>query len=405
MDQPPPPSAPVAHRRLMIASACAMIIFGGGVAIPSVCQDTIGNQFGLNFEQRGLLTTARMAALLVTLLGAGYLGERFGKRHFLFWGLVVIALGQALTAHATGYVPLLAAVATSGAGKGVMEALVNPLVAQLNPLRSARLLNVINGLFSVGLVFAALGAGELLQAGYSWRLPFWLWVAPALFGATLYLTRRYPSEATHGYAGRRRKFLVDPLFWLLFAGMAMGGGCEAGLTSWGPNFVAAELGASARSGAWTIALFGAFMAAGRFATGGIAHLVAPLRLMMISALACAVVTAGIGFTHSLWSAWTLFALGGLFVACFWPTLLSVASDHIATGSTSLFAMLAGAGIMGCVVVPWAIGRLGDMLGLRAAVMLLPVSMVLLVALLLAATALVARRARQAASVASEEVGS
>ena len=385
----------VARLRLMLACAFAMIVFGAGIAIPSVCLEAIGREFHLNFEQRGLLTTVRMSTLLVSLLLTGYLGERFAKRHFLFWGLLVIAASQALAARAAGYVALLGAQAASGLGKGTMEALVNPLVAQLNPRRSARALNFINGLFSVGLVFAALTTGEILEAGGSWRLPFWLWVPPALVCAVLYLTRRYPPvEVIHAASGSRNRLVADPLFWVLFIGMVLGGGCEAGLISWGPNFVEHELGASARGGARTIALCGAFMAAGRFTSAGLVTLVPPLRLMIISAAACALATLGLGFVQGLWSVWTLFALGGLFVACFWPTILAVASDNIAAGSTSLFALLAAAGIIGCVVVPWAIGALGDAFGLRTGILLLPGSMVLQVILLQAASRMLARRSSQ-----------
>ncbi len=398
MTDSPPPSSRAEHRpsvaysRLMAASAVGMIVFGASVAIPSVCLEAIGRELHLNFEQRGLLTTARMGALLVSLLVVGYLGDRLGKRHFLFWGAVLIAAGQAATARAAGYVALLGANAVSGLGKGVMEALVNPLVAQLNPRASARVLNIINGLFSVGLVLAALTTGEVLQAGGSWRLPFWLWVPPALVCAGLFLTRRYPAvEAAHREAGRPRRFLTDPLFWPLLIGMVLGGGCEAGLTSWGPNFVEHELGASARGGAWTMVLFGAFMAAGRFTGSGVVMLVTPLRLMTASAAACALVTLGLYFVEGLWGAWVLFALSGLFVACFWPTILALASDNIATGSASLFALLAAAGIAGCVIFPWAIGTLGDAFGLRGGVLLLPGSMVMQVLVLAAASRLIARR--------------
>ncbi|MFQ5811056.1 MAG: sugar MFS transporter, partial [Armatimonadota bacterium] len=382
----------VAYARLMAASAVGMIAFGASVAIPSVCLEAIGREFGLNFEQRGLLTTARMGALLASLLTVGYLGDRLGKRHFLFWGGVLIAAGQAATARAARYGALLGGNAVSGLGKGVMEALVNPLVAQLNPHRSARVLNIINGLFSVGLVLAALTTGEVLQAGKSWRVSFWLWVPPALVCAGLYVTRRYPAiGAAQREAGHPRRFLRDPLFWPLLVGMALGGGCEAGLTSWGPNFVEHELGASARSGAWAMVLFGTFMAAGRFTGSGLVARLTPPRMMMASAAACGLTTVGLCFVEDLWGAWALFALGGLFVACFWPTILAVASDNIATGSAALFAALAAGGIGGCVVFPWAIGALGDAFGLRGGIILLPASMVVQVVVLAAASRMIARR--------------
>ncbi len=369
------PGPEVAYRRLIAAAASAMVVFGAGVAVPSVCQDAIGRQFQLDFEQRGLLTTTRMGALLLSLLVVGYLGDRLGKRGFLVWGLIVIAAGLAASAAAFGYPALLGAFALSGLGKGVMEALVNPLVAQLCRQGSARALNAVNGLFSVGLVIAAIGAGEILQAGGSWRVPFWVWVAPALVCAGLFLTRRYPkvetAETQKASAGR---FLRQPLFWLLCVAMVMGGGCEAGLTAWGPNFVEHELAASARAGAWVMALFGVFMAVGRFASGALVARTTPLRLMIASAAGCALSTVALRFVGSLWGAWALFALGGLFVACFWPTILSVASDELAAASAHLFSLLAAAGIAGCVVFPWAMGALGDAFGLRNGVLVLPASM-------------------------------
>jgi len=106
--------------------------------------------------------------------------------------------------------------------------------------------------------------------------------------------------------------------------------------------------------------------------------------MLGSALLCGAATLGLAFVPGLWGAWGLFALGGLFVACFWPTLLAVASDHISAGSMSLFSLLAAAGIGGCVVVPWAIGALGDVFGLRSGILVLPISMVLLIVVLLMA---------------------
>lgn len=380
------PATVVAYSRLMWASVVCMIMFGAVLALPPVCFDAIGRELGINYEQRGFLITVRMAALIASLLFVGYVGEGTRKRHFLFWGLAAIGIAQAMGGLASGYGSLLAAMVVSGLGKGVVEALVNPLVAQLNPSGSARALNIINGLFSVGLVAGALSAGELLEAGYSWRLPFWLWVLPPMVSAALFMTPRYPAPnlvvtPTGAPESRLRRFLRNPLFWVLCVAMVMGGGCEAGLTSWAPNFSADVLGASARGGAWTTAFYGAAMALGRFASGALLARFTPVRLMVISGLACALATLGLTFVQGITGAYVLFALGGLFVACFWPTLLSVASDHISTGSTSLFSLLAAAGVSGCVIFPWAIGALGDLFGLRAAVLVLPASMLVLLVML------------------------
>jgi fucose permease len=376
---------PVAYRRLMTAAVVCMIMFGAVLVVPPVCLDAIGRELGINFEQRGLLISIRMVALIASLLVIGRIAERGGKRYYLFAGLTAIALGQVLGAQAHSYRFLFGAMIVSGLGKGVVEALVNPLVAQLHPRSSARALNIVNGIFSVGLVFGALTTGGLLQAGHSWRLPFWLWVLPPMIAAGLFFTRRYPSisHSTEEQPQPQslRRFLRLPLFWVLLMAMVMGGGCEAGLTSWAPNFTAEVLGASALGGAWTTALYGAAMALGRLTSGLIVARLGTVRLMVLSAVLCGAATLGLTFVQSIWMAYVLFGLGGLFVACFWPTLLSVGSDHISTGSTWLLSLLAAAGVSGCVIFPWAIGRLGDLFGLRIAMLVLPVSMVALLVML------------------------
>lgn len=384
------PDPPVAYRRLMAASVLCMILFGAVLVVLPVCQDAIGEQLHINLEHRGLLTSVRMAALICSLLIIGRFGEGRNKRYFLSAGLLAIAAAQAWAAVSSGYGILMAAMVLSGLGKGAVEALVNPLVAQLHPKTSARALNIINGVFSVGLVTGALSAGQLLQTGHSWRVPFWLWVIPPIVCAGMFFTRRYPQQERPSDTAAHEddvplhsvgRFLKLPLFWLLVVAMVLGGGCEAGLTSWAPNFAQKALNATPLGGAWMSAFYGAAMALGRFASGGIVGRTGAVRLMIISTVLCAVATLGLTFVRTVDTAYVLFALGGLFVACFWPTLLSVASDHISTGSTSLFSLLAAAGVGGCVIFPWAIGRLGDVFGLRLGMLVLPVSMVLLLAML------------------------
>lgn len=393
---------PVAYRRLMAASMLCMIMFGAVLVVPPVCLEAIGRELQINYEARGVLIAVRMAALIISLLIVGTLGEGPYKRHYLLGGLMAIGLSQAWGAQAPRYALLWAAMALSGLGKGVVEALVNPLVAQLNPTHCARALNIVNGLFSVGLVIGALSTGFLLEAGFSWRLAFAVWIGPPWLCALLFYTPHYPKAVSAAPSFAKQKpllgaeapaknffaYFASPLFWALMMAMLMGGGCEAGLTSWAANFVSAVLQASPLGGAWTTAIYGSAMALGRFGSGWLVTRWTPLRLMALSAAACGAATFGLAFVSSLAGAYALFALGGLFVACFWPTLLSVASDHISAGSTALFAWMATAGVAGCMLFPWLMGRIGDLWGLRAAMLVLPASMIILLAMLGAAARLI-----------------
>jgi FHS family glucose/mannose:H+ symporter-like MFS transporter len=389
MDEPgerPDTHGPEAgYRRLYAACLVSMAVFAGAVTTLAVCLQQIGDDFGLSLASRGLLGSARMGALLAGLFVSGYLADILGKRPFLTAGMGLVAQGMAGLSVAGGFGGLAAASMVGGAGTGALEALVNPLVADLRPVATARHLNRVNGVYSLGLVVAALVAGELLHAGVSWQPTMLVWVAPAAVGAVLFAARRYPRPVSHADgSAARMAFLSRPLFWTLMAAMVIGGGCEAGMTFWGASFTQHELGASSRGGAWCLAFFGAFMAIGRLASGWLVSRMPALRLMTGSAAGCALATAGLWKVHTIAGAWALFGLGGLFVACFWPTLLAVAAEEVQAGSASMFALLAAAGIGGCAVIPWAIGALGDVGGLRSGTLLLPAAMALQVVIMLVA---------------------
>jgi len=358
----------------------AAAIFGCAVIVPSVCLAQIGAEFSLDFSSRGLLASVRQASLLATLLVCGWMAQKHGKAPFLSAGMVMIAVGMACLALAPDHATVLVAQAIVGVGCGALEALVNALVADIHWRSPAGPLNIVNGMYSVGLVAAALVTGEMVHAGYAWRATPWPWVFPALAVAMLFATRGYPVAQSDGRGRAGMAFLRRPLFWVLMLAMVIGGGCEAGLTIWCTNFTEAELGATPRMGALITAFFGAFMAAGRFGgSAAVRRVTAPL-LVAGSAVGCAAATAGLSFVQDTVAAWCLFALGGLLVACFWPTLLAIAVERVQAGSTAMMALLGAAGITGCTVFPWAIGALGDRVGLRGGLAVMPVSLLVLASL-------------------------
>jgi len=380
------PSSPaIAHRRLTVAVCLAMVSFSTAITVPSVCLERLGDEFSLDLTTRGLLGSLRMGVLVLSLLVAGAFADRFGKRPFLGWGMALIGVGMAATAGASDYRALFVAQALVGAGCGTLEALLNPLIAELNPRNAARALNVINGLFSVGVLLGAVLTGEMLAGGVSWRVAFLVWPALALVGAGLLAGGGYPPAAGSQQAGEdavtdglgRYAFLRSPVFWALMVAMFLGGGSEFAMTGWGANYVERELEATARGGGWSIAFYGLFMALGRLAVGGLVTRVSATRLMLVSAIGGATVTGVLCGVHNLLAAWAMLALGGLFIACFWPTLIAVAAERIEQHSSALFALLAASGIAGSTVFSWAIGALGDLAGLRVGMGLLPVSMAVL----------------------------
>ncbi|MDE2829034.1 MAG: MFS transporter, partial [Gemmatimonadota bacterium] len=58
-------------------------------------------------------------------------------------------------------------------------------------------------------------------------------------------------------------------------------------------------------------------------------------------------------------------------ACFWPTILAEAAEHLSFDATMLFVVLACFGIAGFGIVPWVMGVIGDSTGLKAGFSIIP----------------------------------
>jgi fucose permease len=157
--------------------------------------------------------------------------------------------------------------------------------------------------------------------------------------------------------------LRQPLFLGALTAILLAGATEVGLAQWLPAFTERQLGYSKAAGAIALSGFSVGMVAGRVLAGHAGHHVKPMTLVA----ACCAVTAVLYGVGSLCPyaplALAACVLVGLTNSAVWPTLLSVAADRFPHGGASMFALLAAAGNLGCVIMPWIIGVVSERAGL------------------------------------------
>jgi len=166
--------------------------------------------------------------------------------------------------------------------------------------------------------------------------------------------------------------------------MALTAGCEGSLIFWSPNFIQHEFGASALVGAWGLTAFSAAMALGRFGTGAALKLVRVEPAMVALAALGSVATLIFMLASDVRASVASLALAGVCVACFWPSILTLATRRLAADSARLLAMLAVAGIVGFGTVPLAVGLVAERFQLRTGLALLPAALAAAALVLLSA---------------------
>ena len=261
-----------------------------------------------------------------------------------------------------------------GAGLGLVEALVSPLVADLDPPRAAVNLNALHAWFPLGLVVAALAGGEAMVAGVDWRVLYLALCPLALLATGLLLRAKFPHHTPEKRVGGSALALAaHPLFWLLGLAMALSAWTESCLTTWTANLIEDSFAASPRAGAWGLAAFAVPMFLGRLLSSRIARKAPLERLVVLAALVGIVGVSGLVAVSGADGGWVSFgascvflAICGLAVAPFWPTILAMAEKIVPGRSTTLvFALMATFGIAGYGLAPWTVGLLADRWGLRA----------------------------------------
>ena len=353
--------------------------------------DTISKELSLSHSQLGTLPFVRGACLLLTILLTGFLAGQFGKKPFFIAGFGFMALFAGLLYVSRTYRALLPVFGVLGAGSGFLEALANPLTAELYPEREASKLNQLNAFFPMGLIAASLGAGVYLRKSEAWRVPFLVLGGLSVLMVFLFFASRFPARSRGKAAAVERKEsrksdILDLIksgdFWLLALAMTLTAGTEGGITYWGAKLIQDQYDLSL-AGSFGLILFAAPMMLGRFFA---ARLLASVRVPVVLTAGCVlgiVGLTGIILLDNLVLNLACYVLCGLAIAPFWPTLLSRASQRVRPRSvTLLFAVMSASGIVGYDALPAVIGLFADIIGLKRSLFVLVISLavVLLISL-------------------------
>ena len=328
---------------------------------------TFGGPDGLSQEQLGRLGAISFIGLVLGILVAGPGADRWGAKGFAVGGNVIMVISLIGMSLAPDYGILGLAVFWLGFGAGILDMILSPVVAVLNPNRRSAAMNWLHSFYCVGAVVTILASTVALQIGFEWRYACLLLLPLPLVLAAAFALLRFPAlVADSETAGRTplRRLLRERWFWGALAAIFLGGATELGMAQWLPAYAETTLGYPQWIGGMALLLFSVGMAAGRMVVGAIGERVNPFVVMAwccgssvvlfllgsflpVSGLALAACIA-VGFTGS----------------ALWPTLLGVTADRYSSGGGSMFAALAALGNAGGIVMPWVVGWVGDLSSLR-----------------------------------------
>ncbi|WP_282120795.1 MFS transporter [Ruegeria atlantica] len=158
---------------ILIALAAATLTASLGISIAAVLLPTLAHSFSATVSEVQWVMLAYLTSVTIAVVSAGRLGDLFGHRRLLVFGLIVFIASSVLSATAPSLSLLIAGRALQGLGGAILIALPMSIARDLVP--TERLGTAMGLLGTTSAAGTALGPslGGVLLAMGNWRMAFW----------------------------------------------------------------------------------------------------------------------------------------------------------------------------------------------------------------------------------------
>jgi len=373
--------------KLFVASCISLVTTSMVFAIRGDIANDLAAAFHLSNEQLGLIFSPAFWCFTISILISGALVDVVGMRtlhvlsalgYFVGIGLVVFATRPIAPVASVfdhpGTTMVYAGFMIMGLSQGLVEGVINPLVATVYSNRKTQRLNMLHAWWPGGMIIGGLIA-VVMTAGWHarWEAKLAVILVPALIYLAMALSLRYPvTERVQNNVPTADMWreALRPGFLLLFCCMWLTAAIELGPDQWFPA-VMQTLAPQLQGVLYLVYTAGLVFLLRTFG-GGIAHGAPIPTLLVCSAL------AGIGLywlggqqagsgSAIAFAAATVFGIGKAFL---WPTMLGVTSQQYPRGGALLMGLMGGAGMLSVAVALPVMGARIDSLGAGAALQMM-----------------------------------
>lgn len=356
--------------RLPLAFAVFGVLWGAWQAVlPDLAADR-----QLSSGPLGAILTLGFVASFPAMIGAGRLVDRVGAG----WAIAVagIAIAAALVAITTlpSLPVLVVGFVVLAAGSGAYDVAINGAAMGDTSWSGPARLTLLHAAFSAGGVAGAVGGGLFIGSGIGFGVVYLVVAVCLVATAVAIAISPWRARSTPGDVPRGMARALLPL--AVLAGLAFL--AEGSMETWSAIYLRDELGAAALVGALGPAAFHAAMLIGRLIGAGVAGWLGPRTTLLVAGL----MTLG-GMAVALLVTDPTAAIPGMAVAALGasfvvPVVVSLAVRRAGQHAGRAASYVLTLGYAGFLVGPSLVGIGGELLGLRAALVVVPVAAALIV---------------------------
>lgn len=381
------------RRALFITSCISLATCAVSFAVRGDVAGAMGPAFHLNNEQVGFILSPAFYGFALAILLGGLIIDAIGMRILHALSGAAFILGVALIILAprpveavpsifehTGTTLLYIGFFLFGIGHGLVECVINPLLASVYPNEKTKRITAVHAWWPGGMILGGLATLALSTMAASWQLRMCLILLPAITFVVMSLSLHYPLTervVSNVPASEMWKEATRPLFILLFVCMWMTAAAELGPDQWFPKVMGdlvPQLSPSAGSGVVFLVYTAGLMFVLRVWGGSVTHK-SPLGTLIVSSIFTAVGLYWLGALQPGTSAViavtaaTVFGIGKTF---YWPTMVGITAELFPRGGALVMSLIGAAGMTSVSVITPLMGERMDALGAGAALQLVSI---------------------------------
>jgi len=317
--------------------------------------EMIANVLGLPFL--GFAFTIAIGSPLLDYIGMGLLLPLSGVC-FTAGALIMLFAGS-MASGAGVYTVIWIGALITGVGWGLVETVVNPLIASLYPEEKTGKLNTLHAWWPGGLVIGGLTGVAMSAGGLGWQAKLFVVILPALAVVALSVGIRFPptERAAAGVSiGEMFRELLNPLFLVLFCAMFLTAATELAPGQWVDFALSRTVH---MPGILLLVYVSALMFVMRHFAGPLVHKLSPIGLLWASCLMGSLGLVALAAANSPLTGLLAATIWGTGVCYMWPTMLATASERFPRGGALLMGLMGTAGTLSIRFVLPMMGSIYD----------------------------------------------
>jgi len=360
----------------------------------------VSDSFHLSGVMTGMLPFAFFIAYALMSIPSGMMVQRYQEKLSMITAWSVATFGAVLFAMYPGFPVFLVSLFLIGSGMAILQVAINPLLRETGGEKHFAFLSVFAQLvfgsasYLSPAVYSYLVTnlkGESVSYGFllsilskitpvemPWVSLYWIFAVVSMLMVVVIAVSRFPKvdrkeDEIVGAWETHLELFRSRTIWLFFIGIFAYVGTEQGIANWISEFLRTYHGfAPEVEGAGTVGWFWGMLTIGCLLGLVLLKLLDSKLVLKIFSIS-AIVVLGI----TLWGSSTVALFGfpalGFCLSVMWSVIFSLALNSIPKYHGTFSGILC-TGIAGGAIVPLIIGQLKDMIGLRAGMMILFVTL-------------------------------